>query len=55
MDWVKIWSYFFFASLGLFTCLSIVTAIGGYFNIRSLFRDLSEARQKAQEASEGDA
>ncbi len=54
MDWIKIWSFFFFLSLGLFTCLSIVTTIGGFFNIRSLFKDLSEAKQKAEDASEGD-
>jgi len=55
MTWQGFWSFFFFLSLGLFACLSIVVSIGGYFNIRSLFKDLSEARQRAQEASEGDA
>lgn len=55
MDWARIWSFFFFLSLGLFTCLSIVTTIGGFFDIRSLFKDLSEARQKAESASEDDA
>jgi len=52
MDWVKIWSFFFFLSLGVFTCLSIVTTIGGFFNIRSLFKDLLEAKQKAESGSE---
>jgi hypothetical protein len=48
MDWIKIWTFFFFLSLGIFTCLSIVVAIGGFFNIRSLFKDLMAARQKAE-------
>jgi hypothetical protein len=52
MDWVKIWSFFFFLSLGLFTCLAIVVTIGGFFNIRSLFKDLTEAKEKAEQASE---
>ncbi len=53
MDWVKFWSFFFFLSLGAFACLSIVTTIGGFFNIRSLFKDLSEAKARAQNAAEG--
>ncbi|MHC4326124.1 MAG: hypothetical protein ACYSUX_17780 [Planctomycetota bacterium] len=48
MDWIKIWTFFFFLSLAVFTCLSVVVTIGGFFNIRSLFKDLSAARQKAQ-------
>jgi hypothetical protein len=52
MDWVKIWSVFFFASLGLFACLSIVVTIGGFFDIRSLFKDLLEARNPTQQADE---
>jgi len=48
MDWIKIWTFFFFLSLALFACLSIVVTIGGFFNIKSLFKDLSAARQKAE-------
>jgi len=51
MDWVKIWSFFFFLSLTLFTGLAVVVTIGGFFNIRSLFKDLSEAKAKAESAS----
>ena len=53
MDWVKIWSSFFFASLIVFACLSVVVTIGGFFNIRSLFKDLSEAKAEAEQATEG--
>jgi hypothetical protein len=55
MTWESFWSFFFFLSLGLFTCLSIVVAIGGFFNIRSLFKDLSDAKAKAEQTvdSEG--
>lgn len=52
MDWVKIWSFFFFLSLTLFTGLAVVVTIGGFFNIRSLFKDLSEAKEKAEKAAE---
>jgi hypothetical protein len=54
MDWIKIWTFFFFLSLGIFTCLSIVVAIGGFFNIRSLFKDLMAARQKQEHKPSGD-
>jgi len=53
MDWVKIWSFFFFLSLTLFTVLAVVVSIGGFFNIRSLFKDLSEAKAKAENAAGG--
>jgi hypothetical protein len=49
MDWIKIWTFFFFLSLGIFTGLSIVVTIGGFFNIRSLFKDLLAARKKAEQ------
>ena len=52
MDWVKIWSFFFFLSLTLFAGLAVVVTIGGFFNIRSLFKDLTEAKAKAEKASE---
>jgi len=50
MDWIKIWTFFFFLSLGIFTLLSIVVTIGGFFNIRSLFKDLSAAKRQAEDA-----
>jgi len=50
MDWIKIWTFFFFLSLAIFACLSIVVTIGGLFNIRSLFKDLSAARQKSEQS-----
>jgi hypothetical protein len=59
MDWVKIWTFFFFLSLGIFTALAVVVTIGGFFDIRSLFRDLSEAKGQQknglQNGSQADA
>jgi hypothetical protein len=52
MDWIKIWTFFFFLSLGIFTLLSIVVTIGGFFNIRSLFKDLSAAKQKVEKTDQ---
>ena len=54
MNWVKFWSFFFFLSLAVFTCLSIVVTIGGFFNIRSLFKDLLAAKQDTQPAPADD-
>ncbi len=53
MDWTRIWEFFFFISLALFTVLAVVVTIGGFFNIRSLFKDLSEAKTKAESAAGG--
>ena len=49
MDWIKIWTFFFFLSLALFACLSVVVTIGGLFNKISQFNDLSAAKQKAEQ------
>ena len=48
MDWVKIWTFFFFLSLGIFTALAVIVTVGGFFDIRSLFKDLSEAKGQPQ-------
>ncbi len=39
--WINFWSFFFFLSLGIFACLAVVVTIGGFFNIRSLFKSLT--------------
>jgi len=49
MDWVKFWSFFFFLSLALFAGLAVVVTIGGFFNIRSLFKSLREQAAAPQE------
>jgi hypothetical protein len=55
MSWVSFWTFFFFLSLALFTCLAVVVTIGGFFDIRSLFKDLSKAKQDAQDASKSES
>jgi hypothetical protein len=55
MDWAKIWTFFFFLSLSIFTALAILVTIGGFFNIRSLFKDLSEAKEQERHPSKNDS
>jgi hypothetical protein len=44
--WISFWSFFFFASLAIFAVLAVVVTIGGFYNIRSLFKNLTKrARQ----------
>jgi len=43
--WTTFWTVFFFVSLGLFAALVIVTAIGGFFNVRSLFNGLRQTAE----------
>jgi len=31
MDWVGIWTFFFFLSLSVFTALAVIVTIGGFF------------------------
>jgi len=44
--WINFWSFFFFASLAIFACLAVVVTIGGFFNIRSLFKSLTDRAEK---------
>ncbi|MHC4543915.1 MAG: hypothetical protein ACYSYL_05225 [Planctomycetota bacterium] len=39
--WISFWSFFFFASLAVFAFLAVVVTIGGFYNIRSLFKSLT--------------
>jgi len=49
MDGVKFWSVFFFLSRTLFAALAVVVTIGGFFNIRSLFKSLKEQAAASEE------
>lgn len=50
--WTSFWTAFFFVSLFLFAFLAVVVTIGGFFNIRSLFKSL-EQRHEQNEDEEG--
>ncbi len=39
--WINFWTIFFLVSLVLFAGVAIVVSIGAFFNIRSLFKDLT--------------
>jgi hypothetical protein len=38
--WIKFWAGLFFVSLVLFSGMAIVVAIGGFFNIKDMFKAL---------------
>ena len=40
--WISFWTIFFVVSLVLFALLAVTVTIGGFFNIRSLFKNLSQ-------------
>ncbi|MCJ7675956.1 MAG: hypothetical protein MUO33_12520 [Sedimentisphaerales bacterium] len=52
--WVQFWSWFFFISLALFVILAVVVLVGGFLNIRSLFRTLTK-QAGAQESAGAEA
>ena len=47
--WINFWTIFFIASLALFAGMAIVVSIGGFFNIRSLFKSLTERSEHSEE------
>lgn len=51
--WINFWTGFFILSLALFAGLAIVVTIGGFFNIRSLFKNLTgRSEQPVEKAVE---
>jgi hypothetical protein len=53
--WINFWTAFFIISLVLFAGLAVVVTIGGFFNIRSLFKNLTgQSEQSQQSAVEDD-
>ena len=40
--WIDFWTFFFFASLAIFAVLAVVVSIGGFFDIRTLFKGLKD-------------
>ena len=40
--WIDFWTFFFFVSLAFFAGLVVIVGIGGFFNLRSLFKGLRE-------------
>ena len=53
--WIDFWKIFFFASLAAFAVLAVVVSIGGFFNIRSLFKSLSERAEQDDDPRAEDA
>jgi hypothetical protein len=49
--WINFWTGFFIVSLVLFAGLAIVVTIGGFFNIRSLFKNLSGQSEQPQQTA----
>ncbi|MFC1633751.1 hypothetical protein ACFL5Z_02825 [Planctomycetota bacterium] len=41
--WINLWTLFFLVSLALFGGLAVIVSIGGYFDIRSLFKTLTDS------------
>ena len=39
--WINLWTLFFLVSLAMFGALAVIVSIGGFFDIRSLFKSLT--------------
>jgi len=53
--WINLWTIFFFVSLALFAALAVAVTIGGFFNIRSLFKSLSQNSRPDADSNANDA
>ena len=48
--WISFWTIFFVVSLVLFASLAVTVTIGGFFNIRSLFKSLSQRHEQEEDS-----
>jgi hypothetical protein len=48
--WIDFWTIFFVASLAVFAVVAVVVSIGGFFDIRSLFKGLAERTGRQDQA-----
>jgi len=44
--WINLWTLFFLVSLALFAGLAVIVSIGGFFDIRSLFKSLTDRTEQ---------
>ena len=47
--WAIFWGLLFIAVLVVFTILTVVIAIGGYFDVKSLFRTIDKQHQEDEQ------
>lgn len=47
--WINFWTIFFIASLAVFAGMAVIVTIGGFFNIRSLFKSLTNRGNQQEE------
>ena len=52
--WINFWTAFFVISLALFAGLAVVVTIGGFFNIRSLFKNLTGRSGETEQSTAGE-
>jgi len=50
--WIRFWSLVLCLGIGAFVSLSVVVTIGGYQDIRSLFRSIDEQHAHATDGEE---
>ena len=47
--WINFWAFLLFASTAVFAVLAVVVAVGGFFDIRSLFKSLNRGAERQDE------
>ncbi len=53
--WILLWKIVFIVGVGLFALLAVFVTIGGFFDIRRLFRTLHEQHATYLKEKSGDA
>ena len=51
--WINLWTLFFLMSLALFAGMAVIVTIGGFYDIRSLFRSLTERKDDSPPKPQG--
>ena len=47
--WINLWTLFFLISLALFGGLAVIVSVGGFFDIRALFKTLTDGAEQEED------
>jgi len=50
--WINFWTVYFFAAVIVFFVLAVIVSIGGFFDVRALFKSLTAEANESEDDSQ---
>ena len=48
--WMTFWTVLLVAGLGLFAVITVVVTVGGFFDLKAMFRSLADSQDQEQKS-----